>query len=81
MVDPTVASSIDTILKGAGFVGLAALALGWVCHKFYNRIQELQDKRVLDAQKYAEGMAQAVATIRDQTATINRLADVLEEKR
>lgn len=79
-MDPAVASSIDTILKGAGFVGLAALVLGWACLKMYNRIQELQDKRVADAQKYAEGMAQAAAQLKDLTTTVNRLADVLEEK-
>lgn len=64
-----------------GLLGVVALALAWVCVKLYTRLQALQDKRVEDAQKYAEGMAQATATIKELAAVVNRVADMWDGKR
>lgn len=79
-MDPAVIASIDTILKGAGFVGVVALAFGWTAYKLYNRLQVIQDKRVEDAQKYADSMAQATSTIKELTAAVNRIADMWDGK-
>jgi hypothetical protein len=80
-VDPTSpASAITTVLQGAGALGAAVLALGWVCIRLYNAYKEVQDKRVLDAREYAQGMNQAVQTIRENTETVNRIADLLDRE-
>jgi hypothetical protein len=79
-VDPAVVSSIDTILQGAGFLGAAILALGWFCLKKDKDLQQSQEKRVEDAKKYAEGMAQAASTIKELTNAVNRIADMWDGK-
>lgn len=40
----------------------------------------MADKRVEDAQRYAEGMAKVVEVLREHTSSVNRVADVLERE-
>lgn len=80
-MDPALVSAVDTVLQGAGVIGAVALAFGWAVSKLYTRLQVIQDKRVEDAQKYAEGMAQATATIKELTAAVNRIADLYGKNR
>lgn len=79
-MEPNTASAIQTLLQGAGFLGAAILALGWACLTLYRRLEVMADKRVEDAQRYAEGMAKVVEVLREHTSSVNRVADVLERE-
>lgn len=70
------ASAITAVLQGAGFLGVAILALGIVCIKLYNAYKDVQDKRVADAQEYAKSLNQATLLIQTNTEVIHKLADM-----
>lgn len=69
MLDPLIAQ-----LAQAGLLGAIALGALFVAYQKDKRVQELQEKRVTDAQKYAEGLQQAVGLIEDNTEALERLA-------
>ena len=77
-MDPT--SGIISQLSQAGLLGAAVLALGWMLLKKDAKVQELQEKRVTDAQKYAEGLQQATGRIEDNTEVLQRFVDAQKGK-
>lgn len=77
-MDPT--GGIVAQLQQAGLLGACVIALGYMLLKKDAKVQELQEKRVVDAQKYAEGLQQATGLIRDHTKVLERLADAQEGK-
>jgi hypothetical protein len=70
---------MDSILQSlvtSGPLGIAVVALGYAVLRLYTRIDEIQEKRVADAQVYAQKMSEAAGLIRDHTATLQRFIDI-----
>ena len=69
---------MDAILQSllaSGPMGVAVAALCYAVIRLYTRLDEIQEKRVADAQVYAQKMGEAASLIRDNTATLQRLID------
>ena len=69
------------MLLGNGLQGVVILALGWVCVSLYKRLQEIQDKRIADAQEYAKGLTQAMQAVRENTEAVERVAEMWTQQR
>ena len=69
------------MLLGNGLQGVVILALGLVCVSLYKRLQEIQDKRIADAQEYAKGLTQAMQAVRENTEAVERVAEMWTQQR
>jgi predicted negative regulator of RcsB-dependent stress response len=75
MADPLALSAPE--LFKLGLQGVIIFALAWVCWRLWGRVEQLQDKRVEDAQKLTDVIAANTASRDQHTEAIERLTDAI----
>jgi predicted negative regulator of RcsB-dependent stress response len=76
-VEDQALTGVSAFLFTQGILGVCVLVLGWVAWRFFTLYTTTQEKRVEEAQAFADTL---LATTRSQDATTALLKQLLEEK-
>lgn len=63
-------TGVTGMLLDKGLLGLAALVLGWVSFKLFQRLQDVQDKRIAESRE-------SVKALTDAATAIEQLSDLI----